>query len=75
MAVAHIPMSDTFVAITSTVSGLFAFGLSAALGLKPIISLGIGIGIGGLLFYSGIVPIGALVVLGIAAAGVFFKRE
>lgn len=75
MPVAHIPMSDTTIAVTSTISALFTAGICIGLDMKPIIGIGLGVGVGILLYSTGIVPIGALVVLGISLLGSFFSKD
>ena len=74
MPMGHVDVSNTTVAISSFFSALIAFVFLLVVGyLKPAISFVLAVIIGALLYYFGIIPIGLLVVVGIAMVVAIFK--
>lgn len=70
-----IPSSfdSSTLATTSAVMGVIAFGFSAAMGLKPVPAMVIGVGVGIALFSLGVVPVGLLIVVAIGMVIGIFK--
>ena len=73
MPVAHIPMDNSTIAASSVVMSVITFGFCSAMGIKPGISLIIGIVVGFVLYSLGVVPIGLLAVIGFAMVVAIFK--
>ena len=74
MPMVPVNVDSSTVAITSVVSAVIAFGFCAAMGLKPGISLAIGIGVGIVLYSIGVIPIGLLAVVGFGVIAAIFKK-
>ncbi len=74
MPMVPLPVDSSTLAITSVVSAVITFGFCAAMELKPGVSLAIAAVVGILLYSLGVIPIGLLVVVGIAMIAAIFKK-
>lgn len=71
----HVPVhvDHSTLVVTSIASAAVAWGVCRAISLTQEVSLAIALVVGGVLYASGVIPIGLLVVIGVAAVAAVFK--
>ncbi len=69
-----IPLSDVTVATSSVFLGVAVSAIGAALDLRVVFSIGLGVAIGLISYTIGVIPIGLYVAFGLVAAGAISRR-